>query len=568
MVSRWSCDFETTTDPSDCRVWAYGCYSLFTHTFLYGNRIEDFIAWLSEQNKSIIYFHNLKFDAEFIIAWLFENGWTHTTERELSYCKSFSTLISDKGMFYCMELLFDNGNTVKILDSLKILPFSVKKIAEAFKLETQKETLDYKTFRPVGHVLSDQEVSYLKADVKIVALGLETILDQNLTKMTQGSNALQDYKDVIGKKRFKKWYPEPAYDAFVRKSYKGGFTYLNPSYADRDVENGIVLDVNSLYPWVMHECYLPWGEGVFYTGAYQSDASHPLFVQHLRCAFDLKPGYIPTIQLKNSVGFKPTEYVTTSECESIELWLTSVDLRLFLEHYQVHNVEYIDGYKFKASNGMFKEYIDKWYKVKEQATIDKNAPLRQLAKLMLNALYGKFALNPNVQSKIPYLSDRVVHYQLGEKETRKPLYIPVGTFVTAWARNKTIRSAQACFDRFIYSDTDSLHLEGTDLPENLEVHPTKLGAWAHESTFEKGRFIRAKSYAEVIDGELKITCAGMPEKCYQGADDFDPRKWPKGTYNGVTFDNFRKGSVFAGKLRHVHVPGGVVLMDTPFTIKE
>lgn len=28
--------------------------------------------------------------------------------------------------------------------------------------------------------------------------------------------------------------------------------------------------------------------------------------------------------------------------------------------------------------------------------------MRTLAKLMLNALYGKFALNPNVRSKIPY----------------------------------------------------------------------------------------------------------------------------------------------------------------------
>ena len=56
---------------------------------------------------------------------------------------------------------------------------------------------------------------------------------------------------------------------------------------------------------------------------------------------------------------------------------------------------------------------------KNQATIDKNYGLRTIAKLMLNSLYGKFALNPNVQGKYPVLDNGIIKYELGEKRDTK-----------------------------------------------------------------------------------------------------------------------------------------------------
>ena len=79
-----------------------------------------------------------------------------------------------------------------------------------------------------------------------------------------------------------------------------------------------------------------------------------------------------------------------------------------------------------------------------------------------------------------------------------------------------------------------------------------FGAWKHEATFSKARFIRQKCYIEEIDGEIKITCAGLPKNCY----DF------------VTWDNFRTGFTCGGKLTYSHVKGGVILKETEFTIKE
>ena len=35
----YSCDFETTTNPTDCRVWAWGAYEINTGEFQHGKDI-------------------------------------------------------------------------------------------------------------------------------------------------------------------------------------------------------------------------------------------------------------------------------------------------------------------------------------------------------------------------------------------------------------------------------------------------------------------------------------------------------------------------------------------------
>lgn len=552
----FTADFETTTDPLDCRVWACGICSIDeTHSFKYGNSLDWFIEFAKNNIGSTFYFHNLKFDGEFILCYLFEHGYKHVTDRKKLKTKTFTTLISDKGQFYSLEICFnkdeDKTEKITIYDSLKILPFSVEAIAKGFNLPISKLEIDYDEKREIGHILTPQEIDYLRNDVEIMSRALLTLFNQDLRQMTQGSNALYDYKKIVGKKNFNKWFPIPDYDFDVRQSYKGGFTYCDPRRQGQDIGEGIVLDVNSLYPSVMYYRPLPYGEGIFFKGKYKPDKLYNLYVQMFTCQFELKENYIPTIQLKNNLSFIPTAYLSSSEDEEVTMCLTSVDLELFFEHYHVYNITWHSGWKFKSTTGLFKDYIDKWNAVKMESTLNGNKAMRTLAKLMLNALYGKFALNPNVQSKIPYYDNGIIKYTLGEKETRNPIYIPVGTFITAWARHKTITSAQKVYDRFLYADTDSLHLIGTEIPKGLEVDPVKLGAWKHESTFTRARFVRQKTYIEEIDGELNITCAGMPSRCYKH----------------VTWDNFIAGSSFEGKLQFTHVQGGIVLKDIDFTIK-
>ena len=213
-------------------------------------------------------------------------------------------------------------------------------------------------------------------------------------------------KKYFGKSKFEHYFPRLEYeiDKDLRKSYKGGFTYLNPIYKEKDVGKGSVLDVNSLYPSVMYEKMLPFGEPVFFEGQYEDDKIYPLYIQMITCSFEIKKNKIPMIQIKNNrMYFRPNEYLESSGGEVVCLVLTNVDLKLFLEQYNVYDLKYECGWKFKGIQGLFTKYIDKWIKIKNESTLSGNKGMRTLAKLMLNSLYGKFATSLDVQSKIPYL---------------------------------------------------------------------------------------------------------------------------------------------------------------------
>lgn len=580
-MSGFVADFETTTDINDCRVWAYAiCEIENQDNVVIGTTIDDFMKWCEDRKENdVIYFHNLKFDCQFIIDWLFRNGFTHTTKPEEKATKTFNTLISDKGLFYQVEVLFKKKgkkvNKVVFLDSFKLIPLSVDAIAKSFKLPISKLEIDYSAHNdlPIGSPLTKEEEEYIKHDVQIVAHAVKYFHSEGLDKMTIGSCALSEYKKLIKKKNFNLYFPIPKYHDDVKQSYRGGFTYLNPKFAEKTIGKGIVLDVNSLYPSVMYENYLPFGTPIYFTGQYEYDPIYPIYTQMIRCQFELKKGKIPTIQIKYGYSFRSNEYLTNSGDTEVVLCLNSVDLELFFEQYEVYNLEYISGWKFKATKGLFTEYIDKWSNNKIQAKKEGNHGLYLISKLFLNSLYGKFGTDTRVTSKIPYLSDdNQIHYKDGETEYKDGIYIAMASFITSYARRKTITSAQKIMDnyregkskiQFVYADTDSLHCisPNFELPEGLDIDPTKLGAWKYESKFNKAKFLRQKCYIENStedinnedpDFDLKITVAGMPKECHEF----------------VNFNNFKIGASFKGKKQPKIVPGGVVLSEIDFTIKK
>ena len=399
------------------------------------------------------------------------------------------------------------------------------------------------------------------------------MFNEKLNKMTIGACALNNYKKTI--KNFNELYPELNFDIDqdIRKSYKGGFTYLNPLYANEITSEGIVLDVNSLYPSVMRNCLLPFGKPIFYNGKYEKSILYPLYIQRISCIFKLKKGKIPTIQIKNNPSyFVGTEYLESSEGLPIVLTLTNVDLELFLQQYNTEELKYICGWKFKAKYGLFNNYVDLWSSKKIESKKDGNKALYTICKLMLNSLYGKFSKNPKIESKYPFINALgSVSYALFPSEIGKGLYIPMGSFITAYARYKTISTSQKIRDYtlnkynkdyYIYSDTDSIHmlkLPEEELKEFIEIDDYILGYWKLESTFKRGKFIRQKCYIEEdYDNNINVTVAGLPKRL--------------GKY--ITFENFKVGFTIPvsdtekdHKLTYKHVNGGVLLVDTDFTIK-
>ena len=147
----------------------------------------------------------------------------------------------------------------------------------------------------------------------------------------------------------------------------------------------------------------------------------------------------------------------------------------------------------------------------------------------------------------------------------------MGSFVTSYARFKTVSTSQKIReytlknygkDYYIYSDTDSIHM--LSLPEEelrkfIEIDDYILGYWKLESKFKRGKFIRQKCYIEEDnDNNINVTVAGLPKRL--------------GKY--ITFDNFKVGFTISAsdlekdhKLTYKHVNGGVMLVETDFTIK-
>ena len=534
-------DFETTTDPEDCRVWLWHYVNIRDEADSnLGTDLDDFMDEVLQRDLEI-YFHNLAFDGSFVLDWLFRNGFTYSEEKLVD--GMFSTVISRESKFYRIDIQSD-GYRITLKDSLKKIPLPVAAIGPAFGLAVTKGEIDYTAPRPLDYRPTDAEIDYVVRDCEVVAGALRQVLDAGMTKLTVGADSLAEYKEIN-----KNWQAVfPVYtsdlDDEVRRAYRGGFTYADTRTVRKVICGGGVYDVNSLYPSVMRYKRLPYGEPRRVGG---DPCTDDLFICNITFTAELKPNHIPCIQIKRSFRQSDTEYLR-SVPEPETLTITSVDLALWREHYDMEILDWGDSFVFNSSTGFFDEYIDKWMDVKASHT----GGMRTIAKLHLNSLYGKFATNTDVTQRYPVFSDDRVKLCIGCTEMRDPVYTPMGVFITAWARDTTIRAAQKNYDRFLYADTDSIHLRGIEPPTGIEVHPTRLGAWKHEGDFSEGVYVRAKQYSErMVDGTVSTHIAGLPRSLAAAVEPED----------------LLRPRVFHGKLVPARVPGGVVLQETTFNLR-
>lgn len=564
-------DFETTVRENFACVWLYASVNIDNLSEIYhGTSIDQYMDNLFDISPDITYFHNLKYDGMYIIDWALRNGFTYTEEGKIKPTE-FKMLMGDEGALY--SITFNNGEkNIQIWDSLKIFNFTVEEIANSFKLELTKGEIDYNAYRPEGYVPTDIEIDYVDRDVLIVAKAIKMFRDDGHAKMTIASNALAEFKSTIDKKDWKYLFPQLDYscDDFCRKSYKGGFTYVNPKYQNKVVGKGCVYDMNSMYPYTLYYKQMPVGTPQFFVG---KPPENKLYIIQIHVdKFKLKRDHIPTLQIKGSFRFCGTDYLTDGE--DVDLYLTSIDYKLFKDHYITENITEMCGYSFESRDDLFRNYIDKFMKIK----MNTKGGQRAIAKLFLNGLYGKFGSKIDKISKIPYLDNETntVKFKRTPPKQTDPIYIPVASFVTAYARDNIIRNAQKIYDRFIYCDTDSLHVLSWDVPD-IPIDNTKLGYYKCEGYFKKAIFIRPKTYTEITKHEktyYKIKCNHKVKigklRSIMWLDDIKCAGMSKNIVKSgaVKFENFREGNSFDGKLKPKMIPGGVILIDTPFTIKD
>lgn len=644
-------DFETTVyeGQKNTEVWASAIVEMFTEDVFIFHSIDETWEYLSSlKSNLIVYFHNLKFDGNFWISFFLNKlhfkqaytgdgvntcEWKHDKEM---YNNTFKYTISEMGQWYRIKVKINN-KVIEFRDSLKLLPFSVKEIGEAFKTKHQKLDMEYTGFRYAGCEIKPEEKKYIANDVLVVKEALEIAFQEGHNRLTIGSCCLAEYKQIVGEDDWKRRFPDVTQieidsnvygksnvDAYIRKSYRGGWCYLVKGKENKVHTYGTTADVNSLYPSMMHSMSgnrYPVGKPMFWSGNFIPDRaleSNMYFFIRIKTKFYLKSGNLPFIQIKGNMLYKGTESLQTSDvfdkttgkyydkyididgnpCDTrVELTLTMTDYFLILEHYELVDFEILDGCYFRSEVGIFDEYIDKYAKIK----MTSKGGRRTLSKLFLNNLYGKMASSTDSSFKLAYVRDDnsigFINITAKDKEAG---YIPVGSAITSYARNFTIRAAQANYygveeHGFIYADTDSIHC---DLPPEqitgIKVHETDFCSWKLESCWDRAIFARQKTYIEHVTHENlqkleapynNIKCAGMPQRC---KDLFELSMSGKAVYeeykentpvsrflfNQVTheaivrtFDDFKIGLNVPCKLIPKRIDGGVLLVESTYQMR-
>lgn len=643
----YSADLETTVyeNQDHTEAWASALVALDSDEPLIHHSLAETLEYLDSQNEdAILYYHNLKFDGNFWLYFLIkelgfkqgveytldEKGTTVVTMKEPDnlHEKEVIYSISSMGQWYTVCFKY-HSHKYTLKDSLKLLPFRLEEIGDAFKTEHRKLDMEYEGYRYAGCEITEEEAAYIKNDVLVLKEALNIMFEEGHNKLTIGACCLAEFKKMIGKYDWVTFFPklenieiDPEIygssnaDEYIRKSYRGGWCYLVKGASEKIYHDGTTADVNSLYPSMMHSesgNYYPLGKPHFFTKEIPRHALFPnrYYFVRIRCRFYLKKGKLPFIQIKHNIHYKSTEMLETSDVYNkrdgkyytsyvdkqgkvhdtiVELTLTCTDYKLLQEHYILKDFELLDGCWFHADKGIFDEYIDKYKQIK----MNNKGAKRTEAKLFLNNLYGKLATSPVSSFKyIPENTEEALQYKVQPELNKDPVYIAGGSAITSYSRNFTIRAAQANFygvDKrgFKYADTDSIHCDlAPSEIKNIKVHDNAFCCWKLESCWDIAKFIRQKTYVEHVTHEdlkpiekpyYNLKCAGMSDSCKDlflasmGEDvKLKPKqreKYKEFIETSRTLDDFKIGLQIPSKLVPEVIKGGVILKEKNFTLRN
>lgn len=311
---------------------------------------------------------------------------------------------------------------------------------------------------------------------------------------------------------------------------------------------GYVVDKTSMYPSYMRNEYLPIGKGEFvdveeFIGHIDRMLDEDELVSHYgsMCGgtpskdycmdiersnyyfvkatmrIQLKEGHVPCIKFPRAAAFDCTNYITRMECEDT-FYLTEYDYMLVCENYDVEYEEIEQVLKFRTEKGVFRKYVDKWFKVKHDNDHDKLR--RKLAKLMINSLSGKFAQYARKYYVSPMVVDGMISHcdmenekyesienEDGELMSVNDKYIPIAAAITAYGRYELVGYANSNYDNLYGGDTDSLFLKA--IPSNIPIG-NELGEYKVEHEFDFSKFVGKKTYIlHDRNGEYVIKGSGM-----------------------------------------------------------
>lgn len=316
----------------------------------------------------------------------------------------------------------------------------------------------------------------------------------------------------------------------ISKAYYGGITDYY-QVEGRDVNS---YDVNSLYPYCMWKYDMPIGVPIYFKGDPYSINSNPFGFFHVEVfSPERKVPILP---------FRKHEKKDSGTAYPIGFW------KGWYFSEEIKNAE-IYGYKFKIVEGylferenIFKDYISKLYAMRIES--HPSDPKNKIAKLLMNSLYGRFGMDPNLEEhKIvsPQESEKIIN----ENSNVNVVNLDSGNVLVSYTPGGMIEelkisdvsvgisAAIASYARIVMShylikyensiiccDTDGIKLSCELDP--TEIHHNQLGKMKYEYTFKCMVSPGAKVYGGVLknrykglDEIVKIKGVSQPISYYQ-----------------------------------------------------
>jgi len=489
---------------------------------------ELFHFFESRENDSVFYFFNLTFDFSQM-----EKYFVERFKQVDDFClkRGECNIMQSPNKMYSVRFRTHSGHMIYFYDLWLLTNSSLNASTKAFVGE-QKIDIDDKNFEK--GVPSPTEEKYAMKDAELtykLAMALKDIHGFDLTeKMTIGARSLSLFEEVVkadgdnidiagvkcptpgqpAKNIHDYFEIKPKdikkFERMLRRSTRGG---ICQAFRTGIFENCIHIDIHSAHPSQMVKS-IPYGpmldekpDGPYDTVVYPDGV------------FVLKPGGLRMIVFTSKANCLRYQYITENQPGIL------VDDFALDGSYGIWKDEYdliVSQYDFAGSvkEYYFKSRVDKrlsaliktLYHGKETA----EGARRDVYKYLLNSLYGKFLTRPDGE-KIGYVVvDGKVIRRKEKDDTRKPVALPLGSWIATQTRVQLMSTALKVKDynkNLLYCDTDSLIFRYYDGWEKDISIGDNLGDWGIESMPEKVNIVGPKTYQEVIHGKIKTKCAGL-----------------------------------------------------------
>ena len=474
-------------------------------------------------NNVAVYIYNLSFEWSFILPVLLDLGFTFKGDIEKTDEKVFNSVTTKSvSSVWQVQIKFKkNGGTLLLRDLAKLYGGGLGSVAKAFNLPTQKGEIDYRLNRLHGHVVTPEEKLYCFKDTRI-------IIDILLEELSRGDKdffkavSMASYsmlkllkrgfpRTTKPYKKFRELYPELGEEEnqFVRQALSGGICYATRNYQFKEVDSPILhIDGHQMHPSQIYLKPHPYGYGEYFTGSPTKFFKH-INVCHIRVSYD-------DVKIHSIIKLIGRDFA-----DDVELYVFDFEIPTMRKCYVNLEIEYIDGYCYKARFLPWRDFVNDNYHLRLEAKRNGDAYNTLRYKLLNNAgAYGKFVEKPHTEVFENYINESgIIDSKINAKEFSDPMkmynakytYIPLAS-IPAWSRVELIETAlKFGWENILYFDTDSIFCLYNDFTKNvLETKINlndELGGWAVEEICERAQFTAPKRYKlEVKDGdEVKTT---------------------------------------------------------------